>query len=377
MKFKKITLILIVAFLIRLILLIVQYSGTNLPQAGADSVRFERIAFELTRGYDNRSFLEVITNGAHLHAYIGSIIYSVFGREPIIWSLLFIILGLGTIYNIYRSVLLITNNVKIANRSALIACFFPNLGIFSVILLREIYIHFFLSIALFYLLKYLKTKTTSYILFFFIYGLIASIFHTAVISFAFGFVFYIVVFNKKISFFPKIIVVLMAFIGLYYINITGIGLDKFGGSFDNALEVALDGGGGINEEAGSNYSSWLYLKGNILDVFLLPVRCVAFLFAPLFPFFVKNGSHAIGLIDAAIYFLLFYNIYKNRFYHMKSENSKALLIIVLTMTIAFSFGASNFGTNIRHRAKILPIILMIPLINKKERVKKENIISIR
>jgi hypothetical protein len=366
-KGKKIIFILMVGFIVRLILLLYQYNVGNLPQAGADTIRFERVAHQISIGYDKRSFFEVISNGAHLHSYIGSIIYDIFGREPIIWSFFFILLGIGVIYNVYRSVLLTTNNFKIANRSAWIACLFPNLAIFSVVLLREIYILFFLSLAMFYLLKYIKYKKTNQVILFVFYALIGALFHSAVLSIIIGFIIYIILFSKKTSIVIKAFVLIISFTSLYYINLIGIGLDKFGGSFEGAFEQVLDGGGLINEDAGSNYPTWLWLKGGLSDILLLPIRIIAFLFAPLIPFIVKNVSHFIGLIDAFFYLLIFYNIFKNRFFHRKNDYSKAILILALTTVIAFSFGASNFGTNIRHRAKILPIILMIPLLNYKEK----------
>lgn len=365
MKKSKIFVILFIAFIVRLLLLVYQYNVGNLPQAGADSVRFERIAYLISIGQLNRGFLDVISNGAHLHSYIGSMIYQTFGREPIIWSFLFIILGLFVIFNIHRTVLLISGKNKFANRAAWIACFFPNLAIFSVILLREIYVTFFISFAAYYFVKYLKYKSTSSLIFTIILSIIGALFHPAMFSFIIGIVVYIVL-NKKIGFVPKLFTLIVCIGFLYIINSTGIGLDKFGGSFENAVDVAMDGGVGINEQAGSNYASWLQLKGGVTDLLLLPIRMIAFLFAPLIPYFVRSGSHLIGLIDALIYLIIFYNIFKNRKIHFNNNYSKAFLTIILVVVLAFSFGASNFGTNIRHRAKVLPIILLVPFIKKRE-----------
>jgi len=370
-KKNKIITILFIAFFVRFALLIYQYNIGNLPQAGADSVRFERIAYQISNGYSNQVFFDVISNGAHLHSYIGSLIYDVFGREPMVWSFFFILLGLGTIYNIHRTVLLTTNNYKFANKAAWIACLFPNMAIFSVILLREVYIAFFISFAAYYFAKYLKNKNSSSIVKAVVFSIIGALFHPAIFSFVIGMVIYVIFFNKKANVISKVLTISVCVGMLYFVNSIGIGLDKFGGSFESAVDTAMDGGIGINEDAGANYSSWLIPKGNITDFLLLPVRMIAFLFAPLIPFFVRSGSHLIGLFDALIYFLIFYNIYINRNFHKKNIYSKAFLTIIFTITLAFSFGAFNFGTNIRHRAKVLPIILLVPLLSKKD-VRKIN-----
>src|SRR5690606_16615232 len=128
----------------------------------------------------------------------------------------------------------------------------------------------------------------------------------------------------------------------------------------------LDGGGGIKEDAGANYPNWLILKGGVTDILLIPIRFIAFLFAPLIPFLVKASTHLIGLIDAGAYLYIAYNIYKSRKYHFQNNLAKMILVVTFTMCLAFSFGASNFGTNIRHRAKVLPVLLMAPLFSKIE-----------
>lgn len=363
-----------VAFVFRLILLVIQSNGIDLPQAGADSVRFERIAYYYSIGTIKVSIFDVLSNGAHLHSYIGSLIYSIVGREPIIWSFLFILLGLGTVYNIYRSVLLVSNK-KFANRAAWIACFYPNIAIFSVILLREIYMHFFISLAAYYFIKYLNNKSQASMICTVVFGVLAALFHSAMLAFIVGVVLYIILFNKNVSVFSKVMIMIVSFIGLYYINSTGAGLDKVGGSFETALDAAVSGGGAINESAGSNYASWLMLGGGITDLLLVPLRLVAFLFAPFIPFFVRSASHLIGVVDGFFYFIIFYNIYKNWSFHKTRIYSKGLLVVILTVVFAFSFGASNFGTNIRHRAKILPVILMIPLFTRSESKYIKKIIS--
>ncbi|NBL64819.1 hypothetical protein GV828_06350 [Flavobacterium sp. NST-5] len=313
------------------------------------------------------SYQEIFMNGALLNGYIGSVIYSIVGREPMIWGFVYLILGLCTIFNIHRAVYIITQNYKFANRAAWVAGLFPNMAIMSVIILREQPIHFFISLSLLYFIKYLKNKNALNFTVFLLTGAVASIFHSAVFALFLGAILYLTIFAKKIGVFSKVLVVSLAIGGLFFINTTGIGLSKFGGSFESAIEIASDGGGAMKEDAGSNYPDWLVLKGSITDLALIPVRIIAFLFAPLIPFLVRSGGQAIGLIDALFYLVLFFNIFKNKLIHEKSDAAKFLFVTIFIMAFAFSFGASNFGTNIRHRAKLLPIILMIPLITAKER----------
>lgn len=363
----KIRTILFLALTVRLLLFVYQYNVGNLPQAGADSVRFERVAYEISMGTSGRTFSKAFTqDNAYIHCFIGASIYSIFGRVPELWALLHLFLGIIVVYNIYRAVLISTESYKIANRSALIASLFPNFAIFSVILLREIYIHFFISLAAVSLIKFLKYNKLSSIIYFLLFGVLGSIFHSAVFSILLGFILYTAFLRGKVSWLYKVFVIVFSIAIFAYINYIGVGLSKFGGSFENALDMAM-GEQGVYEHAGSNYPNWMVSKGGVYAMLLLPVRIVAFLFAPLIPFMVRNLKHIIGIIDSICYLLILINIVRAWFYHRKSDYSKALLTIVLAFVMVFSFGASNFGTNIRHRAKVLPVLLSIPLITKKER----------
>lgn len=370
MKNKIIT-ITIIAFIIRLILLIIDQFWFNLPQSGLDTVRFERQAYEMTV-YGDWSFKDMIFSGADFHILTsGYLIYSVFGRIPFLWGLLMVLMGTATVYNIHRGCYLITNNYKTANKSAWIAAFFPNFAVLSATLLREVPIHFFLSLSLVYLISYIKYKKIVSIIMFIIFGIIASIYHSGVFAIFLGFLFYAVVLNRNAKPIIKLFTVLISVLALYYINVTGIGLNKFGGSFEGALEGALEGGGGIYEDARTNYPSWLRLSGGITDIFLIPIRVISFLFTPFIPFLAKSGSHLIGVFDGILYFWLVRNIYINRKYFFKIETTKAIITIFLFFSLAFSFGASNFGTNIRHRAKVLPALLILPIITSKQRKKNK------
>ncbi len=367
MQKNKILTILSVAFLFRLVLWYIQYFVTNLPQAGRDTIMFDNWAHRMMNDNYGHTYQEIFMNGALLNGYIGSVIYSIVGRQPMLWGFFYLILGICTVYIIHKAVYMITKDYKFANRAGWFACLFPNMAIMSVIILREQPIHFFISLSVLYFIKYLKNKNAANFSIFLLAGCAASIFHSAVFSLFLGAILYLTLFAKKISIYSKILVVSLSIGGLFFINTTGIGLSKFGGSFESALEMASDGGGAMKEDAGSNYPDWLVLKGSVTDLLIVPIRIIAFLFAPLLPFLVRSGGQAIGLLDAFFYLAIFYNIFKNKVIHEKSDTAKYLFVTIFIMTFAFSFGASNFGTNIRHRAKLIPIILMIPLITEKER----------
>lgn len=365
---NKLFQIVLVSFIIRFVLLLINNFWFILPQGGADAIRFEELAYFMsTLGIDTSlSFFQIISNGVTLHLWIGSTIYSLFGRSPMIWGLFMVMLGSATVYNIHRGVYLITDNFKLANRSGWIACFFPNFAVLSALLLREVPIHFLVSLAILYLIKYFKYHSPRSLILFVLFGFIGCLFHPGVFGLFFGFIFFQLFLNKKSNLIIKLSVSALCLAGLIVINQTGIGLGKFGGSFEAGLESIQDGTGELAEHAGANYPTWLHLSGNVFDVLLMPVRLIAFYFAPLIPFMVRTFSHLIGIIDVIFYMYLLTTIYKRRKILWQSNIIKAIVMMGFVVSFIFAMGVSNFGTNVRHRAKLLPIILMIPIILKKD-----------
>src|SRR5690606_37310017 len=154
---------------------------------------------------------------------------------------------------------------------------------------------------IFYLLKYLKFKTSGSLAIFFCYGLIGAVFHTGVFALFFGFLIYQFILNRRSGLIAKIFVSACCVIGLYIINQTGIGLSKFCGCFQAGFELIQEGTGELVSHAEANYPNWLLLKGNLSDFLIIPIRFIAFFFAPIFPLMLRSTSHLIGAIDVLFY----------------------------------------------------------------------------
>lgn len=371
---NNIRVIFIIAFIIRLTFSYINFNIGYLPQGGADAVRFDYTAYDMMMYPENIDFSRVVSSGVHFHIWTGSLIYSVFGRSPFIWSFFLIIMTTWAVYNIHQTVYIITKSYKRANMAGWVACLFPNFVLLSSLILREAPIYFFISLSLLYLTKYLVQKKNNAIIGFYIFGIIGSVYHTAVFAFIFGFLAYSVFVNKQSSKLSKVAVVVLGVALLAVINITGFGLSKFGGSFDSAFDTLSEEQTTL-DHAGSNYPQWLLLRGSITDLLMLPIRMIAFLFSPFIPFFARTASHMIGVFDGILYFLIVRLIYLNRRILIKSNAIKAIGVIAISMILVFSMGASNFGTNIRHRSKVLPVLLTIPIYTKKDRKRYDKYIK--
>lgn len=104
-----------------------------------------------------------------------------------------------------------------------------------------------------------------------------------------------------------------------------------------------------------------FTPNSILDLIIQsPVRMVYFLLAP-FPWMISSPGQLLGLIDALLYLVLvFYSIRGLKY--LKKYNNSAFWAVTLMLLIfigSFAWGVSNFGTAIRHRQKIVGLIIAV------------------
>jgi hypothetical protein len=115
----------------------------------------------------------------------------------------------------------------------------------------------------------------------------------------------------------------------------------------------------LDTQGGAAFPEWMRVRGGMGDSWKIPVRYVSFLFSPLVPFMVRTQHHLLGLVDAALYAALFLLLVRHWRSVAKNRPAMALLIVVMSLFLVFALGVSNFGTAIRHRAKVSPLLLAL------------------
>ena len=108
-----------------------------------------------------------------------------------------------------------------------------------------------------------------------------------------------------------------------------------------------------------------YLGGmsvnNVFDfIWQTPIRIIFFYLTP-FIWMISTVGDLVGLLDALLLFFLIYYSIKSLYVTAGKQKNliKGLLIAFIVISIVFSWGTSNYGTAIRHRQKML--VLLIPL----------------
>ena len=91
-----------------------------------------------------------------------------------------------------------------------------------------------------------------------------------------------------------------------------------------------------------------------------PIRLTYFLFAP-FPWMVAEVSDIFGLVDSALFFYLVARVVRRRKGLPDRPATVLALGVFAAMAVVVALGVSNYGTALRHRNKMLPLLLAASL----------------
>ena len=253
---------------------------------------------------------------------------------------------------------------------------FPSLILYSCLILREVYVYFFLSVALYGIVDWTATKNIKSFILALIGFISATFFHSAMIVGLFVFLTIVFLQNIKVIFknlkkfkvFKKLnIFTFFIIIIISVVFIKDLRFEKIPNIFNSPNEnlkfilIKIK-----NFDKGSaKYPRWLVPETTNEIIYKSPFRIVYFVFAP-FPWDIKKFSHLIGMFDALIYIFLSYLIWRNKKVILSDPTLKIILILLLAYLVVYGIGVGNFGTGIRHRSKfaIIFIILAAPLLPK-------------
>ena len=355
--------ILIIAFALRTGLALFNAFISKLPDSGADAVGFERVGWEYAQAW--KIGLEVSSHSAaYIYSKIIGVIYFISGRVPLLAQFVNVLLGVLIVYYVYKIIIELGATKRSAQIGSVITALFPTLCLYSAITMRENFISFFAIISVFYFFKWLNSGTVSKLVLAVAFLLLSSALHGAMILIGIMYAIFFIFYKAKIK--KWRLVSKQTFLGIFIV-ILGIILFS---SFlmnkipsDLSLVFSPDYMGGRVTTSARGGAAYLvgFTPNSILDIIIqTPVRMVYFLFAP-FPWMISSPGQILGLIDALLYLVLvFYSI--RGFKYLKKYNNPAFWAIILTLLImiaTFVWGTSNFGTAIRHRQKIVWLIIAV------------------
>ena len=376
--------ILLVALIVRVIVMLIGHYFVTLPDSTADAISFERDAWEIVE-LSQGSFFTTFARGSYYYLssefikWIVAIPYSLFGRSFLMAKSMSMFFGIGSVFLGWKVAKMIWDK-QTANKVAWVIALFPSFILYSVIVMREAYIVFFLLVALYGVVTWVKKNNYKSFVLAVLGFILATLFHGALLLG--GLTFLVIVgiicfiklckslINNRINI--KIFMFFSMFIIILSLYISGKISVPYLGAFKDTtnLKVLLKKTDGATRGEAA-YPEWTKAQSFNELLYKGPIRSLYFVFSP-FPWDVKKPVHLIGMLDSFIYIYLTFLIFQNRKIIWKDPVLRIILIILLSYIVIFGVGVGNFGTGIRHRSKfaIMFILLAAPLIKRLIFIKK-------
>ena len=372
-RWPAISKILFTALIIRILFLLLGHYLISLPDSTADAASFERKAWYI--GQEGFSFVMSKFKGPDpfFITWWIAVPYSLIGRSILMAKSITLLFGMGSVFLSYLVANKLWNN-HIANKVGWITALFPSLILYSVLTMREAYVCFFILLALYGVISWVKDNNfKSFILA--ISGFVAAtFFHGAIFVGAIIFILYVGVesfkrilkslANYRINLNTLVIALIVIASSMFYFS------DKISvpylGSFDKSFNMQRILDSTYNATAGdASWPKWTIANSSTELFYKAPVRSIYFVFAP-FPWDIKKSEHFIGMLDAIMYVYLSFLILYNIKIIWRDPALKIVLIILMSYIFVFGIGVGNFGTGIRHRSKfvVMFILLAAPLFKK-------------
>lgn len=367
--------ILIVGFLCRIFIMLWDIYGRNiftLPHSAGDSEGFKYSAILIA---SDINLLYTDIYGGMYSKLIGLIFYFI-GPIPIVGHYINVLLGITTIFIIYKILLILDLKPKVINYTLILAALFPSSVLMSGIFLREMFITFFATLSLYYFIKYFKKKSYSALLFSIVFLLMGASFHSGIIGILIGyscvFIFYKHDRKKFVLSIESMIVfsVLVVLSYFTYTQFQDILFVKF--SDIESVDAFYDTTNIRN--GGSAYLSNISIDNPIEIIFYGPIKAFYFLSSPL-PMDWRGIADIFTFFTDSILYLItiFYLVINRKYVRSNKALLISLIIVLFEVSLIFGLGVSNAGTAMRHRQKIIAICLVLLAIVVDSKQKKTSI----
>lgn len=363
--------IVLIGFILRVLLAVADRFFIDLPQSSSDAEVFYQMAITYSRaGCGN--FVNFDVSASYVYSALVGQVFACVGTSQIGIQLINCFAGLIGAISLARLSALIWNQ-KVADKVILFLLLFPTLILYSAVTLRESLIFMFFSVGL--LNYFLATQTRSTVRFVGAILLLvaAGALHSGMLFAIVGLVAAFVFSSrakgrgKFIDLLTRASISLLVLAGLY-VYAGSIELNKFGelGNIDTEAVASIVAS---RAQGGAAYLTNLTISSPVDIVWQMPIRMFYFIFSPM-PWDIRSLSHLFGLVDVVFWIYLAIIIVRNRKMILANKRALTLLMVFATLTVAFSFGTSNFGTAMRHRAKFVPVLFVIAgpaLLARRER----------
>ena len=358
--------ILVVAFTFRVALSVVHIAGLSLPDSQFDARTFEEVAWLWAR--DGRLF-DDFTTGSYLYSWIGSGIYLVFGRVPLLLHVINSYFGTLAIYFVMQSARLLVPSKRLHRSVGWTLAFYPSVALYSVLTMREAPIVLAVSISIYLLLSWVTYRRIIFGWGAIFFMVLAQMFHAGLIAGTLTvLLIYARVSVQTFSIRDNVRPIALFVVGAIGITLaqfslrTGVGIEKIAGIV-NEFDIGVISSLQIYAARGRGAYLSNVQVGSFVDfVWQVPLRVLFFLGSP-FVWMVSRFRDILGLLDALVILLFTVGIgrYIKKRGLLSLDTYLAVALVVAGIVFLFALATSNYGTAFRHRAKVFPWLLLLYL----------------
>jgi hypothetical protein len=355
----------VAAFLLRAAAALVDVFVQPLP-GNSDGPGWDRGATYFARN-GVAGTLEYIGMGHELYKWMMSVLYALFGRSALMIQSINVLLGTLIVLNTWRLAKQLGGSEQACRQVAWTVALFPSMIFFSSVLLREVAVTYPLTLAALYLARWYTERRPQLMIGAFAALLASMAFHSgglAVLLFAglwlVGAWLREVVTLRFRNFGRSTAALILGVIVVALVLSSGFGMQKFSG-LETGDVVTLG-----ERQDGFSHGRAAYLGDLRADspmdlVWQAPIRMVYFLFAP-FPWMLSEVSDLFGVVDSALFFFLVARVVRRRKTVASVPSAMMILGVFAAMAVVFALGVSNYGTALRHRNKMLPLLLAAAMV---------------
>ena len=364
--------IILCAYLIRATLCFVHSYALILPDSQFDAIRFESTAWLWAQ--DARC-IDDFTTGSLLYSWIGSCVYVVAGRTAVLLQLINSFLGTAIVLVAMRTTqILIPHETRYRLVGWLLALH-PTMLLYSAITMREVAIVLPFVLSMYWLVKWRVYKMYRYGVWSIFWILLSQMFHTGMIvgtMLVVSIVIYYTVADhwRRIArvrvalrdlnaVAGSVLVFALLILAASIMLGTGYGLDKIQRLATDGLLEALSGWQIQVARGRASYLKELQPSGLLDLVLQAPLRMLYFVTAP-FAWTISKARDVWGFVDGSFLFVLLYLIVRDLANsRLRGSEFRIIGVIAIIMMMGFALVTSNYGTALRHRAKFVPVLIVV------------------
>jgi hypothetical protein len=368
---RRIGFLLFGAYLARTAAALIHYYVFTLPAGCCDAVRFEQRAWLWSDMPAEFYFALFDPTQSYVISWLGAGVYAIFGRDPLLLQMINVFLGTLTVFVVYKTSVLVMRE-RYAMVAAWLFALHPTIVEHSAVFLREAQIVLMLALSIYFFVRWMQEYRPVFVVGAVASLTISSLFHGAMIVGLAG----MIVVIGGVLFYRALVTVQTArvrrgVLPTTMILVTGviivIGLQQLPrlstiGNMEELMQaeqaaMELGRAAEVRAHGSASYLEWMTVNSPADVVWQAPIRTVYFLYSP-FPWDVSALRHTKGFIDSAFLLFITFLVVKYRRTLWRHPIYRALFVILLIYVVIFSFGASNFGSAIRHKSKFMPIFVM-------------------